>query len=80
MFVFIVNKSYRKVHPLVEVTRTFVKRSSIISHIANKHSRQCVSVPMVRAGHKTSPGSHPHSAGLCADICRCQVSSLLHAA
>ena len=60
MFIFIVNKS-------------FIKRSSIISHISSKHSG---SVPMVRAGHKTSPGSHPHSAGL---VCRYLQVSSVHA-
>ena len=59
----------------MEVTRRFVKRSSIISHISSKHSD---SVPMDRAGHKTSPGSHPHSAEL---VCRyLQVSSVQPAA
>ena len=59
----------------MEVTRSFIKRSGVISHVANKHSD---SVPMVSAGHKTSPGSHPHSAGL---VCRyLQVSSVQPAA
>ena len=47
----------------MEVTTSFMERSSVIPHVAS-NTAESVSVPMVRAGHKTSPGSHTHSAQL----------------